>query len=68
MSDGVYDPQDKKLKLEMMLSKGLFPNPDGSVTKVSEAVAASMLSDIHNAGKSTAVLEDDGLDYETPAP
>ncbi|MCB1590906.1 MAG: hypothetical protein KDI90_00505 [Alphaproteobacteria bacterium] len=67
MTDGIYDPEDETLKLRMMLAKGLFPNPDGSVTEISKAVAEQMLRTIDQAEQGGAALDDDGLDYDVPA-
>ncbi len=63
---GPVDPEQTKSKLLMMLSKGYFPNPDGSVMPVSDNVAAQMMKDVQAGG--APLTNDDGLDYDTLEP
>ncbi len=60
---GPVDPDATKQKLVMMLSKGLFPNPDGTFTPVSQEVAGQMIKDVQSGG--APLTTDDGLDYDT---
>lgn len=60
---GPADPEETKRKLLMMLSNGVFPNPDGTMTRLSPEVAGQMMKDVKAGG--APLTSDDGLDYDT---
>ncbi|MBK9586856.1 MAG: hypothetical protein KA099_07020 [Alphaproteobacteria bacterium] len=64
--NGPVDPEETKRKLLMMLSNGVFPNPDGTMTRLSPEVAGQMINDVKAGG--APLTSDDGLDYDTLEP